>query len=70
MTTEPGGDDPRDNGYEPPSRRGAIIGLILVLLLVVAGYFLVEALRHESNLEDCLLSGRRNCAPIELPQSR
>jgi hypothetical protein len=54
---------PDDNG----SRRPAVIGLILVLALVVAGYFLMTALRQNANLEDCLMSGRRNCAPIELP---
>jgi hypothetical protein len=27
----------------------------------------VHALRNESNLEDCLMSGRSNCAPIEVP---
>jgi len=47
-----------------------VIGLILVLLLVVAGYLLVTALRQNANLEDCLMSGRKNCAPIEAPVTR
>ncbi len=55
--------DPHDDG----SRRPAVIGLIGVLVLVVAGYFLVSALRQNANLEDCLMSGRKNCAPIETP---
>jgi hypothetical protein len=50
---------------EPESRRGAVIGLIVVAVLVVAGYFLVEALRDNGNLQDCLMSGRKNCAPVE-----
>jgi len=58
--------DPGDDG----SRRPAVIGLIVVLVLVVAGYFLVSALRQNANLEDCLMSGRKNCAPIELPTQR
>ena len=57
--------DPRDNG--PDSRRPAVIGLIVVLLLVVAGYFVMMALQRNATLEDCLMSGRRNCAPIEIP---
>ena len=61
--------DPHDNGHEPDSRRLALIGLVLVLALVVAAYFLVNALRKNSDLEDCLMSGRRNCAPIETPSS-
>ncbi|MGA8381246.1 MAG: hypothetical protein WB710_08950 [Stellaceae bacterium] len=44
-----------------------MIGLIVILLLVVAAVYLVNALRKESNLEDCLMSGRSNCAPIEVP---
>ena len=59
--------DPRDNGPEPDSRRPAVIGLLVVLALVVAGYFLMTALHENANLEDCLMSGRRNCAPIEAP---
>jgi hypothetical protein len=58
---------PHDDEPEPDSRRPAVIGLVLVLALVVAGYFLVTALRRNAEMEDCLMSGRRNCAPIEAP---
>ena len=54
----------------PETRRPAVIGLFVVLALVVASYFLVTALRQNANLEDCLMSGRKNCAPIEVPASR
>ena len=56
-----------DHGPEPESRRGALIGLAVILALVVGGYFLVTALQRNAALEDCLMSGRRNCAPIETP---
>jgi hypothetical protein len=62
--------DPRDDSPEPDSRRPALIGLAVVLALVVAGYFLMTALRQNASLEDCLMSGRRNCAPIEAPAPR
>ena len=61
---------PRDHDPGPDSRRPAVIGLILVLVLVVAGYFLMTALQQNATLEDCLMSGRKNCAPIEVPASR
>ena len=61
--------DPGDNGHEPDSRRPALIGLAVVLVLVVIAHFLVNALRQNSQMEDCLMSGRRNCAPIEAPSS-
>jgi hypothetical protein len=50
-----------------PSRAPAVIGLIVVLVLVVAALYLVQALRKESQTEDCLMSGRTNCAPVEIP---
>jgi hypothetical protein len=65
----PGMADPHDDGPEPDSRRPAVIGLVVVLALVVIAYFLVNALRKNANLEDCLMSGRSNCAPIEAPAS-
>jgi hypothetical protein len=51
-------------------RSAALIGLIIVLALAIAGVVLVRALRERSRLEDCLMSGRTNCAPIEAPLRR
>ena len=62
--------EPHDDGPEPDSRRPALIGLVVVLALVVAAYFLMTALRKNADLEDCLMSGRKNCAPIEVPPKR
>jgi hypothetical protein len=56
---------PDDEGQSPRSR--ALIGLIVVAVLVVAAVYLVHALREESAREDCLMSGRSNCAPIDIP---
>lgn len=60
-------DDRRDDEHD--SRRPALIGLLVVIALVVIGYFLMTSLRQNANLEDCLMSGRRNCAPIEVPSN-
>jgi hypothetical protein len=68
--SDPHDDGPGKRDPEPDSRRPAVIGLVLVLALVVAGYYLVNALRQNAALEDCLMSGRKNCAPIEVPASR
>jgi hypothetical protein len=62
--------DPHDEPPEGDSRRAAVIGLIVVLVLVVAGYFLMTALREKADLEDCLMAGRKNCAPIDVPAKR
>lgn len=51
-------------------RTAALIGLIIVLSLAIVGVVLVRGLIRESTIEDCLMSGRSNCAPIELPLPR
>lgn len=48
-------------------RTNATMGLIVILLLAIAGVLLVRELRHESQIEDCIMQGRRNCVPIEVP---
>ena len=58
----------REGEREAEQRRtGALIGLIIVLALAIAGVVLIRDLGQESRREDCLMSGRTNCAPIELP---
>jgi hypothetical protein len=59
---------PGDGDHEADQRRSAaLIGLIIILALAIAGVWLVRELRQKSALEDCLMSGRTNCAPIETP---
>jgi hypothetical protein len=61
--------EPSDEQQDGHSRSGALIGLVIVLILVVVAVYLVHALRKEGQLEDCLMSGRSNCAPIEPPST-
>ncbi len=49
------------------NRRGALIGLAIAVVLVLAGYYLMTALRNQGKMEDCLMSGRTNCAPLDIP---
>jgi hypothetical protein len=56
---------------EPPDpRRKALLGLVFVLLLIVGGLLLTNVLRHVSQLQDCAMSGRSNCAPIDSTTAR
>ncbi|MGH8205366.1 MAG: hypothetical protein ACRETK_01185 [Steroidobacteraceae bacterium] len=48
----------------PDPRRGALLRLVIVLLLVLGGLALVHVLTNVSHLQDCVMSGRTNCAPI------
>jgi hypothetical protein len=45
----------------PNTRRGALVGLVIILLLVAGGLMLTRVLHHMSQLQDCALSGRSNC---------
>ena len=60
MSDNPNGNDGHD------SRRAAVVGLIVIIVLVIGGYYLATALRENGKLQDCLASGRTNCAPIDI----
>lgn len=49
----------------PDPRWPALLGLLIALLLVVGGLLLVHVLGRVSRLQDCVMSGRTNCAPID-----
>ena len=59
-----------DDDRESDDRRTtALMGLAIVLSLAIAGIVLIRDLGKEAKLEDCLMSGRTNCAPIDIPPS-
>jgi hypothetical protein len=46
------------------SRRGAIAGLAIAVVLLVVGLWLARELSASSKMQDCLMSGRTNCNVI------
>ena len=50
---------------QPDPRRAGLIGMLVALLLVIAGLILVKMLGDAGRLQDCVLSGRTNCAPMD-----
>jgi hypothetical protein len=46
----------------PTTRRGAVIGLVMIVVLVLGGLALTHILGGMSRLQDCALSGRSNCS--------
>jgi hypothetical protein len=42
----------------------AVVGLALILGLIIVVLFVMQQLRHASAIQDCVASGRTNCAPI------
>jgi len=50
------------------NRRSALVAVAVLVVLGALGWFLTHTLSESARMQDCLLSGRTNCAP--LPQSR
>jgi hypothetical protein len=55
----------QDNGDQDGDRPKTLIALVFVALLVLGGLFLVHYLKKQSQLQDCFMQGRTNCAPID-----
>jgi hypothetical protein len=49
------------------NRRMALAGLGVAVVLLVFGWWLARELSGASKMQDCLMSGRSNCNPIETP---
>ena len=54
-------DDPEQ---QVGNRRPAIAGLGIAVVLLVVGLWLAHELTAASKMQDCLMSGRTNCAVI------
>ena len=52
------------DGNEPGSSRQLIAAVLVIIALIAAGLWLTGVLRGASNIQDCVASGRTNCAPI------
>ena len=52
------------------SSTAALMGFVIILVLAIAGVVLVREISRTMRIEDCLMAGRRNCVPIEVPLKR
>ncbi len=55
-------DEPQE---EADRQTRSLAGLAFVLVLVIIGLFLVQRLAATAKLQDCVMSGRTNCAPVD-----
>ncbi|HZP74874.1 MAG TPA: hypothetical protein VFB45_01910 [Pseudolabrys sp.] len=63
----------KDTGEEDDYRHRMIVniaGLSFVVLLIVAGIWLADTMATMRKNQDCVLSGRRGCTPVEAPKDR
>jgi hypothetical protein len=44
--------------------------IVVLIVLIVGGLFVMFELRDVSNLQDCVQSGRKNCAPIDTTNAK
>jgi len=41
------------------------VSLVIIVVLVIGTWFLIQSLSADTKMQDCIQSGRRNCAPID-----
>jgi hypothetical protein len=64
-------ESPRD---EPDDFRHRMLmnglGFAVTVLLICGGVWIADVMAHIRKDQDCILSGRKNCAPISIPVER
>jgi len=72
MADQPGPQPPGPSAPQPsggPTGNGGPSPLVLLVVaagLVAGGYYLSVKLRDMARLQDCVMSGRTNCAPVDV----
>lgn len=56
-----------DDDDPQPSRRGALVAFAVIAIAVLAMIYVVQRLHQASAIQDCVMAGRSNCAPIAAP---
>lgn len=49
---------------QPPSRRGPLIAIVVIVVLIAGTWWAMTALHSSNAVQDCVMSGRTNCAPV------
>lgn len=57
----------QDDDEPQPSRRGAIVAVAVIAVAILAVIFVMRQLHQASVVQDCVMSGRTNCAQIQAP---
>jgi hypothetical protein len=57
-------DETEQSPVETSAPRGALASIGVIALLIVGGLWLMHVLSGAATVQDCVSSGRTNCAPI------
>jgi hypothetical protein len=72
--SRPGASEPNNEDEdEDEDNRASPFGwfpIVILIVLVVGGLFVMFELRGISNIQDCVQSGRKNCAPIDTTNTK
>jgi hypothetical protein len=58
-----------NDNKQPGNQRTALVGLAIAAVLLAVGVWLARELTAASKMQDCLMSGRTNCNPVDLPEN-
>ena len=56
-----------DGDDEPASRRGAVVAMAVIVVLLLGTAYVSYRLRDAGRMQDCAAAGRTNCAPVVSP---
>lgn len=59
--------DPDDEDDDPWI---VLIGVAAVVLIVVIGFLVLWKMRENEKMQECVMTGRRDCAPVAIPSTR
>jgi hypothetical protein len=55
---------------DPPANPFGLVPVLILLVVVAVGFFVAFRLRDVSTLQDCVMSGRKNCAPVDTSEMK
>jgi hypothetical protein len=55
-----------DDRASGPRRHVLLVAMAIIVVLAGVGWLIVRQLMADSKLQDCVMSGRKNCAPLEI----
>jgi hypothetical protein len=61
---------PDDEDEDRERKRNFVLALAAVVVIVVLGFLLVWKMWQNEKLQECYVTGHRDCAPIDVPDSR